>query len=93
LDLQEYNYEIQHISGIANIPADVLSHPPRANQGENNNQEVTILAPHWFINAATVHDAPSKDQKRALMLLVHDHPMARHPGQDETIRKVKWQWP
>jgi hypothetical protein len=78
-DLQEYDYEIQHIPGKANIPADVLSHPSRADQGESNNWEITILAPHHFVNAATVHDPPSEDQKRALMLLVHDHPTAGHP--------------
>jgi hypothetical protein len=48
-----------------------------------------ILAPHHFINAAVVKEAPSKDQKRALMLLIHDHPTAGHPGHDETIRKAK----
>jgi hypothetical protein len=32
---------------------------------------------------------PSEDQKRALMLLTHDHATAGHPGHDETIRKVK----
>jgi hypothetical protein len=29
-DLQEYDYKIQHAPGKANIPADVLSRPPRA---------------------------------------------------------------
>jgi hypothetical protein len=48
-----------------------------------------ILAPHQFINMTRVHDAPLEDQKRALMLLIHDHPTAGHPGQDKTIRKVK----
>jgi hypothetical protein len=32
---------------------------------------------------------PSEDQKRVLMLLTHDHPIAGHPGCDETIRKAK----
>jgi hypothetical protein len=88
-DLQEYDYEIQHIPGRVNIPADVLSCPLRADQGESDNKEVTILVPHQFINAAAIQDAPSDDQKRALMLLIHNHSMAGHPGRDETIRKAK----
>jgi hypothetical protein len=34
-------------------------------------------------------EEPSTNQKKALMLLTHDHPTAGHPGQDETIRKAK----
>jgi hypothetical protein len=37
----------------------------------------------------TVEENPSEDQKKALMLLVHNHPTAGHPGRDETIRKAK----
>jgi hypothetical protein len=58
-------------------------------QGEQDNQQVTILAPHRFVNATTVEETPSEDQKRALMLLTHDHITAGHPGCDETIRKAK----
>jgi hypothetical protein len=48
-----------------------------------------ILPPHCFVNAIKVEEEPSTDQKKALMLLTHDHPTAGHPGQDETIRKAK----
>jgi hypothetical protein len=37
VDLQEYNYEIQHVPGKANIPADVLSQPSGVDQGEKDN--------------------------------------------------------
>jgi hypothetical protein len=60
-DLQEYDYEIQHVPKKANIPADILLWPPRADQGEKDNWEVTILAPHRFINVATTWSVPSKD--------------------------------
>jgi hypothetical protein len=36
-DLQEYDYEIQHVPGKTNIPADVLSRPPGVDQGEKDN--------------------------------------------------------
>jgi hypothetical protein len=58
-------------------------------QGGKDNQQITILPPHRFINAIKVEEEPSMDQKKALMLLTHDHPTAGHPGQDETIRKAK----
>jgi hypothetical protein len=37
----------------------------------------------------TAKEEPSKDQKRALMLLTYDHPIAGHPGHNKTIRKAK----
>jgi hypothetical protein len=88
-DLQEYNYKIQHVPGKTNIPADVLSRPPGVDQGEKDNRQITILPPHRFINAITIEEEPSEDQKKVLMLLMHDHPTAGHPGRDETIRKAK----
>jgi hypothetical protein len=36
-----------------------------------------------------MEEEPSEDQKKALMLLTHDHPTAGHPGRDEMIRKTK----
>jgi hypothetical protein len=67
----------------------VLSRPPGVDQGEKDNRQITILPPHRFVNAITIEEEPSEDQKKALMLLTHDHPTTGHPGQDETIRKAK----
>jgi hypothetical protein len=88
-DLQEYDYEIQHVPGKANIPADVLSQPSGVDQGEKDNQQVTMLPSHHFINATSTEKEPSEDQKKVLMLLTHNHPTAGHPGQDEMIRKAR----
>jgi hypothetical protein len=88
-DLQEYDYKIQHVPEKTNIPADILSRPPDVDRGEKDNQQITIFSPHRFINAITIEEEPSTDQKKALMLLTHDHPTAGHPGRDETIRKAK----
>jgi hypothetical protein len=94
VDLQEYDYKIQHVSGKANIPADILSQSPGVDQGEKDNQQIMILPPHHFINTIRTKEEPSTDQKKALMLLTHDHPTAGHPGCDETIRKAQklWKW-
>jgi hypothetical protein len=48
-----------------------------------------ILPPHHFVNTIRTEEKPSADQKKALMLLTHDHPTTGHPGRDETIRKAK----
>ena len=52
-DLQEYDYEIQDIPGKTNIPADALSRPPGADQGKEDNQDITIIPPEKFTIAVT----------------------------------------
>ena len=47
-DLQEYDYEIQHIPGKDNNAADALSRPTEVDQGEEDNKQVTILPPNKF---------------------------------------------
>jgi len=86
-DLQEYDFVIKHIPGKINTPADKLSCPPNSDQGKNNNQDQTLLEPKIFVNTTHLLTLP-ESSKRNLMTLIHDHPTARHPGQDETIRKA-----
>ena len=89
-DLQEYNYEIRHISGKDNIPPDTLSWPPGVDQGKNDNQAQTVIPPEKFkISTVTPNDPITVEMKRAIMLHIHDHPVAGHPGCDETIRKTR----
>jgi len=66
---------------------DKLSHPPNLDQGDDDNQDQTLLEPKLFINTAHITTIP-ESSKRNLMTLIHDHPMARHPGCDETIQKA-----
>jgi reverse transcriptase-like protein len=83
-DLQEYDFTIHHIPGKTNTGPDILSRPPNANQGREDNWDVTVLPPEKFIQTATVRGT-SETQKHDLMTLVHNHPTAGHPGWDETI--------
>ncbi len=85
-DLQEYNFVIKHVPGKINTPADKLSRPANADQGQDDNENQTLLKPELFIN--NLHSLPTETEKRQLMTIVHDHPTAGHPGRDETIRKA-----
>jgi len=89
-NLQEYDYEIQHIPGKTNIPADTLSRPPGADQGQDDNQNIIVIPPEKFTKiATTMTPEVTKETKRSLMTLVHDHYTAGHPRRDETICKAK----
>jgi hypothetical protein len=88
-DLQEYDYEIHHVPGKINIPADALSRPPQSDEGKEDNQNVAVIPPEKFINVATIAEPPTEEDKRAVMITAHDHPLAGHPGRDETIRKAR----
>ncbi len=83
-DLQEYDFKIHYIPGKTNTGPDILSRPLNVDQGQGDNQDMTILPPAKFIGQISL-SAPSETQKRDLMTLVHDHPMAGHPGRDETL--------
>ena len=83
-DLQEYDFEIHYIPRKTNMGPDILSQPLNINQGKEDNQGITVLPLATFINQITLTE-PMEMRKRDLMTLVHDHPMAGHPGRDETL--------
>jgi len=87
-DLQEYNFEIHYIPGKTNTGPDILSRPLNINQGKEDNQGITILPPTMFINQITLSQ-PTEMRKRDLMTLVHNHPIAGHPGRDKTLQQAQ----
>ena len=93
-DLEEYDFEMAHIPGSTNGPADVLSHHLGTDKGENNNQDVVMIPPHRIRSAITL-ESPSNQFLRNVLQELYNHPTAGHPGRDETLRKVKelYQWP
>jgi RNase H-like domain found in reverse transcriptase len=48
-NLQEYDYKIQHIPGKTNVSVDALSRPSDADQDKENNHDVVVIPPEWFI--------------------------------------------
>jgi Integrase zinc binding domain len=51
----EYNLQLVHKPGVTN-KADLLSWQPDYNQGKADNEEVLVLPPHLFVNAAEVQN-------------------------------------
>ena len=86
-DLEEYDFEMVHIPGSTNGPADALSRPPDADKGENDNQDIVMIPPHRIRTTITL-ETPSNQFLRNVLQELHDHPTAGHPGRDETLRKV-----
>ena len=56
VELQDYNYEIKHVPGKSHVITDLLSRPPDADQGKEDNQDVTMIADKTFIRLAMMDD-------------------------------------
>jgi hypothetical protein len=90
VDLQEYDYEIQYIPGKENALPDTLSRQPGVDKGQGDNQGMVVLPAEKFKTtiSATSHTTPEgkvcipplNEVKRGIMQLIHDHPLAGHPG-------------
>jgi hypothetical protein len=87
-DLQEYNFEIVHIPGKTNTMADTLSRPSDADQGGNNNQNITLIPPTHCRTVSTI-EQPSNQLLWTIMALIHSHPTTSHPEHNKTIRKAR----
>jgi hypothetical protein len=51
LELSEFDIELCHIPGKSNGRADALSRRPDYNQGERDNENITVLPEHLFIQS------------------------------------------
>jgi hypothetical protein len=88
VDLQEYNYEIQYIPGKDNALLDALSKQPGVDKGQDDNQGIVVLPLEIFKTATIKHTMPEgkvhipllNKVKQGIMNLIHDHPLAGHPG-------------
>ena len=54
LELQEYDFKLIHRSGTLNAKADILSRRADHERGENDNSNIVLLKPEWFVNELLV---------------------------------------
>ena len=91
-DLQEYDYQLEYIPGKTNMVADTLSWPADADQGQQDNKDITVLAQQICVlhtPKGQIIVPNMKEVKRAIVSKVHDTPTAGHPGRDKTLRKIQ----
>ena len=87
-DLQEYDYQLEYIPGKTNTVADALSRPVDANQGQQDNKDITILTQQICVlhtPKGQIIIPNVKEVKRAIVSKAHNTPTAGHPGRDETL--------
>jgi hypothetical protein len=80
LMLSEYNFEICHIKGTSNGQADALSRQPDYDQGQNNNQNVTVLPEQVFARAIEVVPSPLMQNESTLKPWIDPHQLKQHQG-------------
>src|SRR6202012_134630 len=89
LELTEYDIEIHHIKGAANGRADALSRRPDYDQGEHDNEQVTVLPDHIFIRAAEVDSPENPVRTQPTITVTEMQPRNPVYAQDEETAR-KW---
>jgi hypothetical protein len=78
--LSEYNFEICHIKGTANGRADALSRRPDYDQGQEDNQNITVLPEQVFARAMEVLPDFTSQEESVLKPWVDPHQLKQHQG-------------
>jgi hypothetical protein len=76
--LSEYNFEIRHIKGTANGRADALSRRPDYDQGQEDNQNITVLPEQVFVRAMEVLPDLMGQEESVLKPWVDPHQLKQH---------------
>jgi hypothetical protein len=78
--LSEYNFEIRHIKGTANGRADALSRRPDYDQGQEDNQNITVLPEQVFVRAMEVLPENTNQEESTLKPWIDPHQLKQHQG-------------
>jgi hypothetical protein len=78
--LSEYNFEIRHIKGTANGRADALSRRPDYDQGQEDNQNITVLPEQVFVRAMEVLPEKTNQEESTLKPWIDPHQLKQHQG-------------
>ena len=55
-EIQDYNLAIKHVPGKIHTAPDMLSRPPGADQGKQDNADIVLLPPSLFIATTKAQD-------------------------------------
>jgi hypothetical protein len=84
LELSEFDIELHHIPGKSNGRADALSRRPDYDQGERDNENVTVLPEQLFIQSGTttyLPESPSTQNEDILRPWVDPHHLRKLNGE------------
>ena len=65
-EIQDYNLIIKHVPGKIHTAPDMLSRPPGADQGKQDNHNIVLLPPSMFIATANVQDDMLKEKVKRM---------------------------
>ena len=66
VEIQDYNLIIKHIPRKIHTAPDMLSRPPRADQGKQDNNDIILLPPSMFIAMANAQDDMLKEKVKEM---------------------------
>jgi RNase H-like domain found in reverse transcriptase/Reverse transcriptase (RNA-dependent DNA polymerase) len=79
-ELQDYNFKLHHVPGKLHTAADTLSRPPDADEGKDDNQQMTMIPEATFIRLA----GPNSDRSiEHTITIIQNH---NHALMDEWVR-------
>ena len=79
LRLSEYDIELHHIAGKTNGRADALSRLPQYDQGDRDNENVTVLPDELFARLSRLDDDEEQDEKQ-LQRWIDPHNLRKEGG-------------
>jgi hypothetical protein len=85
LELAEFDIELRHIPGKSNGRADALSRGPNYDQGEQDNENVTVLPENLFAQRGSVSYATEKTH-------VQDETVLQRWINPHNLKNVNGQW-
>ena len=79
LQLSEYDIELHHIAGKTNRRADALSRLPQYDQGDHNNENVTVLPDELFVCLSRTDNDEEQDEE-CLRRWIDPHNLRKEGG-------------
>ena len=95
--LADFDYTLEHIPGLTNTMADLLSRRKDLNKGVDSNEPQVLLSDKLFAptNPIEVHKVFLEDDtelQRDILKLLHNSLVAGHPGISNTWELVQEQY-